>query len=54
MLAHRQALERVMIEMPDPRRQRFQLAFERSQSHLAHALEILEILAAEHAQPRDR
>ena len=54
MLAHRQAMQRVMVEMQDPRRERFQLAFERSQVHLAHALEILEILAAEHAEPRER
>ena len=54
MLAHRLAMQRVMAEMQDPRREHFQLAFQRSQIHLAHALEILEILAAEHAQPRDR
>ena len=54
MLAHRQAMQRVMVEMQDPRRQHFQLAFQRSQLHLAHALEILELLAAEHAQPSER
>ena len=54
LLAHRQALQRVMLEMQDPRRQHFQLAFQRSQLHLAHALEILELLAAEHAEPRER
>ena len=54
MQIHRQALQRVMLEMQEPRRQRFQLAFERSQLHLSHALEILAVLAAEHAEPRDR
>ena len=54
MLAHRLAMQRVMAEMQDPRREHFHSAFERSQVHLAHALEILEILAAEHAEPRDR
>ena len=54
MLAHRLAMQRVMLEMQDPRREHFQLAFQRSQVHLAHALEILELLAAEHAEPGDR
>lgn len=54
MLLHRQAMHRVMAEMQDPRREHFQLAFQRSQLHLAHALEILELLSAEHAEPRDR
>ena len=54
MLAHRQAMQRVMLEMQDPRREHFQLAFQRSQLHLAHALEILEYLAAQHADPQER
>ena len=54
MLAHRHAMQRVMLEMQDPRREHFQLAFQRSQIHLAHALEILELLPAEHTEPRER
>ena len=54
MLAHRQAQQRVMAEMQDPRREHFQLAFQRSQLYLAHALEVLEALAAERAEPRER
>ena len=47
MEAHQRMLQSVLSDMPEPRRQRFQPAFQRSHLQLLHALAILEQLAAE-------